>query len=293
MTKRGFTDGMGDAETLACILSDVRDKDDRRAWEPSDNVRLRADGTIDVPSLNWRQFQMYSTLLEEALEDSQRLGRVLGKKDKQAWRAVRRRELRERQQKAFSLRRMGVALLASPIMLLVWVFDALSSGRHDGVARTRGRAAVQGGGNRLMALVVMLFLVMPLVSVATGDGGYFPLVLVVMEACLAAVYAPWYTLLMTVPFLYAWAAVGGIAYGTHFPPEWWVIGIWVWSLYPMLRGLYHVTRWEKERKAYRPNHAVSQHPWALAATSVLVAIGGHYALKEGAARPPGTFSASL
>lgn len=281
---------LGNAETLAYILSEVGDEHDREWWEPSDNVRLTEDGTVNVSSLTNRQFEFYYGLLEDSQEDDRRLGHKPSEKDLKAWRAVRKREIREnreaRERARMPLNRLkyaGVRVLASPIMLLAWIFDAFSSGRHTGVARTRGRAVVQGGGNRLMAAVIMLLLALPLLFLATGDRRIegTVMLLAIPETLLMLVYAPWYTLLGLVPYWYAWAAIDGLAYGSYTSERSIVMGIWVWSLYPLLRGLCHNARWERERKAGKPNHPTTRHPVALGVASIGAAMAGHYFFRRG------------
>jgi hypothetical protein len=275
--------GMGEAETLAHILSDVRDEDDRRVWEPSGNVRLRTDGTIDVSSLNKRQFEMYRTLLEEGLEDSQRLGIRLGEKDRRAWRSVRRRELEERQEEAPSLRRAGIALLASPFILLGWVYDVCSSGRNTGIGHRRSRSAVQGTANWAAFLVLASLLAVPAWFLATGgeEAGRLSLLLMVPTVLLMACYAPWYTLLTVFPFWILYGVASGIEHGTAYVGHAWMVGWFLaWSLYPVLRGMGHVLQWDSERRKGVPNHRITEHPWALAGLSALVAMGGHYAFKD-------------
>ena len=179
---------------------------------------------------------------------------------------------------AFRLKDTKIWVLALPIMLLAWVFDTLSSGQHTGVARTRGRAVVQGGGNRLMAAVIMLLLALPLLFLATGDRRIegTVMLLAIPETLLMLVYAPWYTLLGLVPYWYAWAAIHGRWHGSYTSERSIVMGIWVWSLYPLLRGLCHNARWERERKTGKPNHRVTKHPWLLTATALGIATGATY-----------------
>ena len=282
---------LGNAETLAYILSEVGDEHDREWWEPSDNVRLTEDGTVNVSSLTNRQFEFYYGLLEDSLEDDRRLGHKPSEKDLKAWRAVRRREIREnreaRERARMPLNRLkyaGVRVLASPIMLLAWIFDAFSSGRHTGVARTRGRAVVQGGGNRLMAVVIPFLLVVPFLYLITGDNGVGTAAfwLEIPTLLLMVYYAPWYTVVGLLPFWLLYAAVSGIMHGPRAESPQRMAGwYWAWTVYPLLRGLFHIRRWEQERKAGKPNHPTTRHPVALGVASIGAAMAGHYFFRRG------------
>ncbi len=100
-------------------------------------------------------------------------------------------------------------------------------------------------------------------------------------------YAPWYLVLGTIPYwlLYAvvsatcfggWSSGGGLI-GNEQPGDAWVFfWLWMWSVYPLLRGIWHHWKWIEEGEAGLPKHKVTNHPAALAAVSLGMMVGLHY-----------------
>jgi hypothetical protein len=274
--------GMGDAETISRILAD----NEVDGWIHAKNVRYLETGIVDVRSLTDAQLEHYYALLEEALEDSQRLGNRLTQTDKAAWRVLRREDRRRSQEREKRwqrplerLKRAGIRVLAAPIEVLIWIFDVFSSGNEGvGVSGRRSRTVIQGAGNWLMAVTVIALLIVPLLT-ATGICDLRPTAcLLLPTACLMSIYAPWYTILGTLPFWVFYAAVTSITFGLSDRPsvQWEAAWIFLWYLYPLVRGFFHIMQWDRERKAKVPYHRVTKHPWAAAAASAAVAIGAHH-----------------
>lgn len=108
------------------------------------------------------------------------------------------------------------------------------------------------------------------------------LLLIVPTMLVMALYAPWYAILSMIPFWIFYAALSAITYGTGHPPtSWTAFWFWLWTIYPFVRGILHILQWEKERKARLPNHPVTNHPMALALTSLAMMVGVHYVAKHG------------
>ena len=158
---------------------------------------------------------------------------------------------------------------------------------HPGIFREcypKTRSGIQGAGNRLMMAVILLLLVLPPLVLLAGGYEEERLVwcLAIPTICLMACYAPWYTVVGLIPFWFFYAAVSAIAHGSHSESSQWTVAwFWAWSLYPLLRGMHHILKWEDERKRRLPNHPVTKHPVALAAVSAGVVLGAHYAGKSG------------
>jgi hypothetical protein len=139
-------------------------------------------------------------------------------------------------------------------------------------------SAWHGVGNWLMMAVLPLLFLLPVCTIAYPFGlKQIFLVAMVLLLFFWSMYAPWYTILTLVPFLFLYAATSAVIYGNrHTPVSWTAFCFCVWTLYPFVRGMGHFLGWEKERKAGLPNHRVSKHPWLLFGTSLLMTTGIHY-----------------
>lgn len=158
---------------------------------------------------------------------------------------------------------------------------------HPGIFREsfpRTRSGIQGVGNGIMMVVVAFLILLPPWFLVTGSHFVERLIfcLAIPTICLMACYAHWYTVVGLIPFWFFYAAVSAIAHGSHSESSQWTVAwFWTWSLYPLLRGLHHILKWEDERKRRLPNHPVTKHPVALAVASAGVVLGAHYAGKSG------------
>jgi hypothetical protein len=122
--------------------------------------------------------------------------------------------------------------------------------------------------NRLMTVVIIVCLAEAVNSLITGKSDRVAAIFMLLTPCIMARYAPLYTVVGMVPYWFLYAAVDGFIYGNN--NSWRRVMAWflVWSLYPLLKGLWHIKGWEQERKFGLPLHPVSEHPYAVAAACI-------------------------
>jgi hypothetical protein len=140
----------------------------------------------------------------------------------------------------------------------------------------------QGGGNWLMMGLLAFLLLLPPCVMAhpIGSMAQLSLLLIIPVMFVMVKYAPWYTMLSVIPFWIFYAAVSTIEYGTSHPSAAWrAFWIWLWTLYPLLRGIQLNLQWEEDRSDGVNNRPLVKHPHLLALTSAGLLVGTHYALK--------------
>ena len=135
--------------------------------------------------------------------------------------------------------------------------------------------------NGTMVVVLALLMAIPPLAVLTGISFLvqFSVYLMLLDFFVVGWYAPWYFLLSILPLI---LLHGQISFFGAAPNV--ILDMWAWSLYGYVKGIYHVTRWERESQEGIPHHPVTKHPWLLAGTALAAGVGVHYAGKIGKER---------
>jgi hypothetical protein len=140
-------------------------------------------------------------------------------------------------------------------------------------------SAWHGFGNFLMVWAIIICWGALIYGIATQEFGIATLFMVVTLLVMIR-YAPIFTVVSMMPYWFLYAAVDGIIYGTETSYRRILAWFLVWSLYPLLKGLWHIYRWEEERNLGLPLHPVSNHPYATAAACIGTAVAVRHFSKK-------------
>ena len=133
--------------------------------------------------------------------------------------------------------------------------------------------------DRLMAAVLSALLIAMSLCLVTEDYRHL-VVLLIPAFFLMCRYAPWYMLGM-VPFWVFYAIVTFLTHGSGEESQRWAFTwVWAWTIYPLLRGIWHNMKWAMERKTGQPLHPITKHPKALIAASLGLLAASHYLFKK-------------
>ena len=149
---------------------------------------------------------------------------------------------------------------------------------------------------QFMTAFLFLLIATPVWVIASGTDdqtmGWTIITTVIAMILLPGAYAPWYAVAGFVPFWVLYAVVTQLLLGGHFtggepwignggePGHRWILfWIWLFCVYPFVRGIWHQQAWIRERKAGIPRHRTTKHPWALAATAAGMAAMTHYLVR--------------
>ena len=140
--------------------------------------------------------------------------------------------------------------------------------------------------NRLVLIWIAYMLILPLAALATNSDGLLALYIISLlpNMYLMAKYTPWY-FAMFIPYWLLWAAVSAFVVDplAGHPVEstaYFILSFLAWTLYSLLKGVWHIVRWEGERKRGENLHPACKHPILAAGTAVGMAAAAHFIGKK-------------
>jgi len=144
--------------------------------------------------------------------------------------------------------------------------------------------------NRLVLAWILWMLATPVAVLATDFNNTACIVYgisLLLNLWLMAKYAPLYASVGFVPYWFLWAAVSAFVIDPWIGSDrltksspYLLLSVVAWTLYPLLKGVWHTVRWEGERRRGEDLHPTIKHPWLVLGLCGAAAVGNYYLLKD-------------